>query len=318
VLSGPVQPQCIRHALERLLEINKLVFQGTADTLLPIRPQMHATRTNQHMKTRISSIMTFAVLLFLNGCSKDPQPSASEIVQSLDTQLPAFARVSSFSIEAMQNIGTKVDPVWHARFRAKVKVLSDTFAPDGTVSGMTFLRVVKRNGEAIEMFGKSISKLYAGAWRTDFEFEGQPIEALGRPESAFATKRVVIHGTKAEQDYLAGHEAFGRALERQVEEGKKRLAEASKLLIGTWRDENSQCTFNEDGTETAIFDSGHTSKSKWSVDGDILTQTVIERDGQPVQEKQIYRSKILEITKGTFETKEIGDKQREWHATKIK
>jgi hypothetical protein len=286
---------------------------------------MHATRTNQNMKTRISSIMTFAVLLFLNGCSKDPQPGTSEIEQSLAIQLPAFARVSGFSIEAMQNIGTKVDPVWHARFRAKVKVLSDTFAPDGTDnSGMTHLRVVKRNGEAIEMFGKSTSKLYAGAWRTLLEFEGQPIEALGQPESAFATKKVVIRGTKAEKDYLAEQEKFQRALEaaaqRAIEERQKMLAEAPKLLIGTWRDETNQYTFtfNEDGTETQITDSGHTTRNKWSVDGDIITQTVIERDGQPSQETRIYRSKILEITKGTFVDKEIGDRQKEWHATKIK
>lgn len=275
------------------------------------------------MKTRISSIITVAVLLFLTACSKDPQPSTSEIEQSLATQLPAFARVSSFSIEAMQNIGTKVDPEWHARFRAKLKVLSDTFAPDGTDnSGMTHLRVVKRNGEAIEMFGKSTSKLYAGAWRTSLEFEGQPIEALGQPESAFATKKVVIRGTKAEKDYLAEQEKFQRAVEaaaqRAIEERQKMLAEAPKLLIGTWRGENSQWTYNEDGTGTTKFDNGHTSKSKWSVDGDILTDTVIERNGQPLQEPQIFRSKILEITKGTFVWKSLDHQQGEWHATKIK
>jgi PBP1b-binding outer membrane lipoprotein LpoB len=72
------------------------------------------------MKTRISLIAAFAALLFLVGCSKDPQPSTSEIKRSLATQLPAFAHLSNFSIEAMQNIGTKVDPAWHARFHAKL------------------------------------------------------------------------------------------------------------------------------------------------------------------------------------------------------
>ena len=35
-IAGSVQRQCIRHALEWLLEINELVFQGTADTLLNV------------------------------------------------------------------------------------------------------------------------------------------------------------------------------------------------------------------------------------------------------------------------------------------
>ena len=36
-LSGSVQPQCIRHALERLSVIGNLVFQGMAHTLLQVR-----------------------------------------------------------------------------------------------------------------------------------------------------------------------------------------------------------------------------------------------------------------------------------------
>ena len=288
---------------------------------------MHATRTNQHMKTRISSIMTFAVLLFLTGCSKDAQPSTSEIEQSLATQLPTFARVSSFSIKAMQNMGTKVDPEWHARIRAKVRVLSDTFAPDGTDSGVMFLRVVKRNGEAIELFGKSISKLYAGAWHTSVEIEGFPIAingqrlelkdqwigALGRPESAFTSTRVIIHGTETEMEKRQLAKA---ASLRAIEERKKMLAEAPKLLIGTWRHENSRVAYNEDGTCTAQYDSGQTSKGKWSIDGDTITFTLLEWDGKPLQKTQMY--KILEITKGTLAIKDIGDTQIESHATKSK
>src|ERR1035437_5490990 len=122
------------------------------------------------MNTRTSSIVFFILTaLLFAGCSKEPQPSKSDIEQSLTTQLPAFARISSFSVDAMQNLGTKVEPAWQSRFRATIKVASDTFVADGMDSGVTFVRPVKRAGETTEIFGKSLSRLYAGAWRTRSE-----------------------------------------------------------------------------------------------------------------------------------------------------
>ena len=156
------------------------------------------------MNTRASSVIGFILTaLLFAGCSKEPQPSKSDIEQSLIAQLPAFARVSSFSVEAMQNMGTKVEPVWQSRFHATVKVTSDTFTLDGNDAGVVFVRVVKKDGESTELFGKSASTLYAGTWRTAFDLEGQPIQALGQPESAFGPQKVIIRGSKAETAYFA-------------------------------------------------------------------------------------------------------------------
>src|ERR1035437_10339170 len=100
------------------------------------------------MNTRTSSIVVFTLTaLLFAGCSKEPQPSKSDIEQSLTTQLPAFERVSSFWVDAMQNMGTKVEPVWQSRFRATVKVTSATFAADGTDPGFAFVRAVKQAGD---------------------------------------------------------------------------------------------------------------------------------------------------------------------------
>lgn len=124
----------------------------------------------------------------LAACSGEPQPSKSEIQQALAGELPAFTRISSFSVEAMQNMGTKVEPAWQARFHAVLEVTSDIFAPDSMEAAVAFVRPVKRTGETVDFFGRSVSKLYAGAWRTSFEFDGNPIAALGSHESAFAPK----------------------------------------------------------------------------------------------------------------------------------
>lgn len=178
------------------------------------------------MNTRTSSIIRFILTaLLFTGCSKDPQPASSEIEQALNGSLPAFARVSSFSVEAMQNMGTKVEPVWQSRFRATVKVTSATFSAERTDPGVVLVRAIKQAGETTELFGKSVSTLHAGKWRTALELEGRPIEALGQPESAFGPQKVIIRGSKAETDYLA-------SVQREAEERRAaevRAAEAERI-----------------------------------------------------------------------------------------
>jgi hypothetical protein len=296
------------------------------------------------MKTHFLPVaIPFVVILLLAGCSKEPHPSKSDIEQSLTTQLPAFARVSSFSVDAMQNLGTQVEPAWNARFHATVKVTSDTFTPDGMDAGVIFVRAVKRDGEATEMFGKSISRLYAGTWRTSLEFDGQPIPALGMPESAFAPKKLIVCGSKAETDYLAEQaekrrqaiaaaqreteerraaamreaEQSRAAEERAIEERRKMLANAPKLLIGTWRDENSLLTYFADGTRTGKYDNGDTNKSQWQVDGDILTRTNIEFNGR-LDTPGVSHSKIIKITSSQLTVKELDNGGKEWRATRVK
>jgi len=180
------------------------------------------------MATRIFTIIaSLLTSFFLVACSKDQQPSTSEIEHALTSTLPAFARVSSFSVAAMQIMGTQVEPVWQSRFRAVVKVTTATFAPDGTDPGVVFVRAIKQAGETTEVFGKSVSTLYAGKWRTALDLEGQPIQALGQPESAFGPQKVIVRGSKAETAYLAEQSERRRlailAAEKEAEE--QRLAD---------------------------------------------------------------------------------------------
>ena len=50
------------------------------------------------------------VVILLSACSTEPQPSEKDIERALTFELPSAARVSRFSVEAMQNIGTSVEP----------------------------------------------------------------------------------------------------------------------------------------------------------------------------------------------------------------
>lgn len=160
---------------------------------------------SSEMRTHTYTTVCSLLMLLLGGCSKDPQPSSSEIQQALTSTLPAFAQVSSFTVQAIQNMGTQVEPVWQSRFRATVTVTSPTFASDGTDSGVVFVRSIKRAGESTELFGKSASTLYGGQWRTQLDLEGgqTAIAALGQPESVFGPQRVIIRGSNAESSYVS-------------------------------------------------------------------------------------------------------------------
>lgn len=183
-------------------------------------------------RRRSNQIARSLLALALIACSKDPQPSPSDIEQALNSSLPAFAELSSFSVEAMQNMGTQVEPAWQSRFRATIKVTSATFVSDGSDPGVVFARPVKQAGDKTEVFGKSVSTLYAGKWRTQLTFEGQPIAALGQPESAFGEK-VIVRGSKDETAYLAErserrrHEVLAAATEAEEQRrAEKRAREA--------------------------------------------------------------------------------------------
>lgn len=152
--------------------------------------------------------------LVLWSCASKPQPrddlhpSGSEIERALGTKLPTFARVSKLSVvsvlpaEAAQNTGANV--TWQARIKATIAVTTDTFTLDNDESNaeVTFVQPVKSSGESIEIFGKVVSELDAGAWRTTFELEGEPFETLGQPLSAFGSKKVIARGSEDERQYV--------------------------------------------------------------------------------------------------------------------
>lgn len=279
---------------------------------------------------RYRLIPPILALFCLTFCSKEPQPGRSEIEQALTTRIPAFARVSSFSVEAMQNMGTKVEPLWHARFRATITVASPTFASDGTDPSVTFVRAVKLKGDSIEVFGKSASTLYGGAWRTSIELEGQPLGALGLPEDAFGSGKVIVRGTKEESAYLSEQTEKRRmeaiaaarqaeeqrlATERANEARRRMLASASRLLVGTWRDENSLTTYAQDGSLSGTYQNDTMVRGSWAIEGDTVITRTLERAGKPVT-PFMHRYEIIELTAESFVLR--SDSGKIYNATRVK
>lgn len=230
-------------------------------------------------RRRYLAVCVILPALASTACSTERRPASSEIEQTLTSTLPAFARVSSFSVEAMQNMGTQVEPVWHSRFRATITVTVATFVADGYDPGIVFVRAVKPPGATTELFGKSVSTLYGGEWRTQLDLEGQPIHTLGQPESAFGPQTMILRGSQEEATYLAEQAERRRlavlAADREAEE--RRLA-AERARNAPLSECYTPCTMHvgwaqrmtTDGRDVLIKFSGKSEWLRWSP-GDNLT-----------------------------------------------
>lgn len=201
-------------------------------------------RAGMYLKYPLRSVvmpLRFAVVLWAlacTSCAREPRPSATDLEGALRTQMPPFIRIAQFSVEAIENIGTKVEPSWHARFRARITTESPTFLEDGSEdSGVVFLRPVRKAGDAIEIFGKSMSSLQAGVWHTTTELEGNPISALGQPQTAFSQRKTIIRGTQAEVAYREEQEALRRAEQERAaaKAAAAREAQQPSRVIGKYK-----------------------------------------------------------------------------------
>ena len=157
-----------------------------------------------------------------------------------------LARVAKFSVDAMENVGNKVDPQWRARFSATLVLSSATYdGVDRTSDGVWIVRVLRQAGESFKLIGRTTSTLYGGNWRTRVEIENFPTD-LGLAAGWFGT-RVIVSGTKEELAYRAEQAenqrlaaiAAQRVVEKEREEASQRLlAEISAL-------ETTDCTDGE-------------------------------------------------------------------------
>lgn len=102
--------------------------------------------------------------------------------------------------------------------------------------------------------------------------------------------------------------------ERANEMRRTMLGNAQKLIVGTWRYENSLITYSADGTKVEKYNDGNSSRCKWSIDGDTLTDAMFEHNGR--RDSGQARYQILELSHETFTSRD--DEGKEWHAIRVK
>lgn len=170
------------------------------------------------------AVLLTIVTVALSACKSDPMasgPTAKDLQSRLAPELPAFIKLRDLSIAASSNVGDRVDPVFKTRFSASIELLSDTYQQAAIEDGAVIVVPLLSKGTSREVFGVAQSTWYAGAWKTAFAYEGDPVPALGRPRDMFGAGIVLVRGSDEETRFRAD------VRKRQVDDEARRV-EASR------------------------------------------------------------------------------------------
>lgn len=106
--------------------------------------------------------------------------------------LPDAWQMESFKVDAEDDVGTKVEPQRHYRFRAEVSPKADLYQSLGTLDGRAVLKRTARKGDKAPVLGTARSIFRADQWETAFAPEEAPNFFVGRPAEAHGAQQVVI------------------------------------------------------------------------------------------------------------------------------
>lgn len=149
------------------------------------------------------------------GCGNSEQkPARNDYRNQLAVAIPAYFQLASFDVEASENVGSKVEPLFRARFKATVKLKTDTYDRVREEEGATLISPVAKDGDQWEMYGIATARLSGGSWQVKFDLDNNPTIQNGRPRDFF-TGKVILLGSAEESEWRAQLEAARRAAEQE-------------------------------------------------------------------------------------------------------
>lgn len=247
--------------------------------------------------------LLFLVCIIMSACSGENKPATGDLKKALSLQLPGHMLLDSFSVEASQNLGNKVEPLYAVRFQATIKAMVDLYEEDRKEPNVRLVSLVSNRGKKTDIFGKISSRLYQGVWQHDIDIDGNPFASLGIPLTQFSGGRVFIRGSDEEKKYYS--------------ELRNNIVNAKKILIGTWREDEFAWTYKTDESCRGIKQNGYEVNCVWHIQGDILTInfTQAKQDGklQKINFKSSHQ--ITYIDNNSYSLKESGG--RMWQATRL-
>lgn len=187
-------------------------------------------------------MLKLVALGLLFGCSRDPLetgPKDAELKNRLAFELPAHLSVDSLDVEASQNVGDRVEPIFKTRFKAEAHLTADTFVEAERSQNAVILSPVRKNGEHLEIYGIALSSLKGGSWETHFQLDENPVAGAGKPRDAFGGAPVYIKGSPEEASYREDLRVaeVRRREEEATRQEELRLAEVRRREQETARQE---------------------------------------------------------------------------------
>ena len=223
----------------------------------------------------------------------DKKPKKSELESAFKMELPGYIQQSDFDVEVLENIGNKVDPRWGSRFKAIVKTKVPLYKQDkhDRKHKITFVVLKNEKNTKTEIYGKITSTIFQGKWKHNFDIEGRPIRNLGILLNEF-NGRVMVRGSNEEKEYFAN-------IERQKTALRNNIANATNILIGTWREkcdtQEGLMIYKKDGTFSGKWNNKD-YEGVWDIEGDIFNVRYEGLKLEPVI--------IVDINNNYFKTKQ--------------
>jgi len=178
------------------------------------------------MTSRLS-LSIFLVAFFLNGCGAgEPGPSEKEIRKAALLEMPGFFELDDFKIEASQNVGTEVEPVYRMRLRGALNLREPLYAVEERVLGQVILAEVLGEGARFGLFGIAEAKMELGKWVIEFEDVKLTPRIAGEPLSSFDGGQFVFSGTEDEIKLREEQERQREIAQQQREEQLERERQA--------------------------------------------------------------------------------------------
>ena len=104
------------------------------------------------MKLFSKVFLFLAAILLTAHMVEAKSPSTSEVKNALSQELPSYVKLTDFTVEASQNLGTDVEPLWGVRFNARIITSSDLYVRDKSENNVVFVFLRTKNNS--KMFTK--------------------------------------------------------------------------------------------------------------------------------------------------------------------
>lgn len=149
-------------------------------------------------------------LLALAACGKN----GPDLKAQFAAAIPENWQVESFKIDVEDDVGTKVEPQRHYRYRAEVSPKADLFQSVGMLEGHAVLKRTAKKGDNAPVLGTARSVFHADQWESAFAHEQAPDFFGGKPAEAHGAQHVVIGSS----DYKRLMASARASLEKRAEQ----------------------------------------------------------------------------------------------------
>lgn len=112
-------------------------------------------------------------LPLMSACGGPDGPGEEPVTRAVLEELGDGWELDDFTVEASENIGDEVEPVWKMRFRTDAELEDAVYQadPGGDYAGATMMERVADEGREAELYGVAEGRVSEGEWEVDVDFQ---------------------------------------------------------------------------------------------------------------------------------------------------